>query len=59
MMHMGAVDGQGKKNIDGLEQKLVAKFQAVFYPFQDIASDEMLIGYKGRWEDRISNRWDL
>jgi hypothetical protein len=35
--------------------KLIEKFQAAFYPYMNVAIDEMVIGWKGRWKYKQYN----
>ena len=35
--------------------ELVTQFQAAFYPFENVAIDKMVIGWKGRWKYKQYN----
>ena len=35
--------------------ELITQFQAAFYPFENVAIDEMVIGWKGRWKYKQYN----
>ena len=50
MLHVGEVDAQGKAKIEPFVDLMVGKFNKAFTPFQNIAIDEMVIGWKGRWK---------
>ena len=52
MLHEGA---QSREKIEPFLKALVARFQASFYPFQDLSIDEMVIGFKGRWKHKQYN----
>lgn len=47
----GEVDEtRSKSKIEPFLNKLVTRFQEVYYPFQELLIDEMLIKWKGLWE---------
>lgn len=54
MMHAGDAESEGN-NYKKYLNSLIAKLQAEFYPFQDLAIDEMVIDYKGHWKHKQFN----
>jgi len=55
MLHVCQPDAQGKAKIEPFMDKLLEKFQAAFYPYEDLSVDEMVIGFKGRFKHRQYN----
>ena len=53
MMHAGEADAKDKQKIEPLIKKFVSKFQQALYPYENIAIDEMVIGWKGHWKQAI------
>ncbi|CAG5134671.1 unnamed protein product [Candidula unifasciata] len=50
ILHVREPDADGKLKIETLVNKLLEKFQLAFTAYQDIATDEMIVGFKGRWQ---------
>lgn len=44
VMHLGEANSASREKIEPLINMFVEKFQASFYPFEDLAIDEMVIG---------------
>lgn len=55
MLHASEAGAQGKDKIEPFLLQLIENFQGAFYPFQDLAIDEMVIGYKGTWANKQYN----
>lgn len=55
MLHTGEAGAQEKEKIEPFINELVSSFQNSFYPFQELAIDEMIIGFKGRWANKQYN----
>ncbi|CAG5132315.1 unnamed protein product, partial [Candidula unifasciata] len=55
MLHVGEPDADGKLKIEPFINKLLEKFQLAFTAYQDIAIDEMIVGFKGRWQYKQYN----
>ncbi|KAI0225562.1 hypothetical protein LSAT2_023699, partial [Lamellibrachia satsuma] len=49
---MGA---EPKEKIEPFMNELIKEFQAAFYPFENVAIDKMVIGWKGRWKYKQFN----
>jgi hypothetical protein len=41
--------------IEPFVNMLLQKFQSAFMPYQEIAIDEMIVGFKGRWQYKQYN----
>lgn len=52
MLHAAEVGAEAKEKIEPFLNRV---FQAAFYPYEDLAIDEMVIGYKGRWKYKQYN----
>ena len=48
MLHVGNKDSEGKEKIEPFLNDLVTNFNKVYYPFQNLSLDEMVIGFTGR-----------
>ena len=48
MLPCAETEAQSIKKIQPFLNSAVAKFQSVFYPWQNLSIDEMVIGWKGR-----------
>lgn len=49
---------RGENGVDKIKMfvdQLIKKYQTVFYPFQNVSLDEMVIGRKGRWKHKQYN----
>lgn len=55
MLHVGEPDAEGKNKIEPFVNMLITKFNAVFTPFSSVSIDEMIIGWKGRWQYKQFN----
>ncbi|GFR57507.1 PiggyBac transposable element-derived protein 4 [Elysia marginata] len=55
MLHCGGENSEGKEKIEPFVNSLIEKYQAAFYPFQNVSIDEMVIGWKGRWKHKQYN----
>lgn len=55
MLHAGDVGSIGKEKVEPFVNKLCENFQANFYPFQNLAIDEMVVKWKGRWKNKQYN----
>lgn len=55
MLHASNVDSVSKEKIEPFLNNLLEKFQAAFYPFENMSIDEMVIGWKGRWKYKQYN----
>lgn len=55
MLHCGDEAAEGKYKIEPFMNLLLCKFRKAFYPFQELSIDEMVIGYKGRWQFKQFN----
>ncbi|XP_005091357.1 piggyBac transposable element-derived protein 4 [Aplysia californica] len=55
MLHAGDKDAEGKDKIEPFMNLLLGKFRGAFYPFQELSIDEMVIGFKGRWQFKQFN----
>ena len=55
MLHASDVESVAKEKIEPFLNTLLEKFQVAFYPFIDVAIDEMVIGWKGRWKYKQYN----
>ncbi|CAG5116967.1 unnamed protein product, partial [Candidula unifasciata] len=55
MLHVGEPDADGKLKIEPFINKLLEKFQLAFTAYQEIAIDEMIVGFKGRWQYKQYN----
>ncbi|XP_067948703.1 piggyBac transposable element-derived protein 4-like [Watersipora subatra] len=55
MLHASEVGSQGKAKIEPFVNKLIESFQAAFYPYKEVAVDEMVIGYNGKWSSKQYN----
>ena len=55
MMHASEVDAVSKEKIEPFMNRVIKNFQAAFYPYEDVAIDEMVVGYKGRWKYKMYN----
>ena len=55
MLHAGDEEAEGKDKIEPFMNLLLTKFRAAFYPFRELSIDEMVIGFKGRWQYKQYN----
>ncbi|GFR77129.1 PiggyBac transposable element-derived protein 4 [Elysia marginata] len=55
MLHVGNKDFEGKEKIEPFLNDLVTNFNKVYYPFQNLSLDEMVIGFTGRWQFKQYN----
>jgi hypothetical protein len=55
MMHASEIEAEAKNKIEPFMNKLIEKFQAAFYPYMNVAIDEMVIRWKGRWKYKQYN----
>lgn len=55
MLHCCEPQAVSKSKIEPFVNKLLKNFQTAFYPFQDLAIDEMIIGWKGRFKYKTFN----
>jgi hypothetical protein len=55
MMHVGEPVTKGKAKIEPFVNSLLERFQEVYYPVKNLAVDEMVIGWKGRWAHKQYN----
>jgi len=55
MLHAGEVGTTGKEKIKSFINKLCEDFQSVFYSYQNLAMDEMVVKWKGRWKNKQYN----
>ena len=55
MLHVCEPDANGKAKIEPFINTLLGKFQRSFYPFQNLSIDEMVIGFKGRFQYKQYN----
>ncbi|KAI8771552.1 piggyBac transposable element-derived protein 4-like [Biomphalaria glabrata] len=49
MMHVGEAVSVGKDKVEPFVKMMCSNFQKAFYPFEEVAIDEMVIGFKGRF----------
>ncbi|KAI8794715.1 piggyBac transposable element-derived protein 4 [Biomphalaria glabrata] len=49
MLHCGEPDAEGKNKIEPFANLLIDNYNTVYTPFQNVAIDEMIVGFKGRW----------
>ncbi|KAI8733770.1 piggyBac transposable element-derived protein 4 [Biomphalaria glabrata] len=49
MLHCGEPDAEGKRKIEPFINLLIDNYNTVYTPFQNVAIDEMIVGFKGRW----------
>ncbi|KAI8785376.1 piggyBac transposable element-derived protein 4 [Biomphalaria glabrata] len=49
MMHVGEAVSLGKDKVEPFVKMMCSNFQKAFYPFEEIAIDEMVIGFKCRF----------
>ena len=55
MLHASETGSESKAKIEPFMNELIGKFQAAFYPFENVAIDEMVIRWKGRWKYKQYN----
>ena len=55
MLHAAQPDAQGKAKIEPFISALLGRFQAAFYPYENVSIDEMVIGFKGRFHAKQYN----
>ena len=55
MLHCGEPDAEGKNKIEPFVNHLLENFNLAYTPFQNVAIDEMIIGFKGRWQYKQFN----
>jgi hypothetical protein len=55
MLHVGEPLENSKNKIEPFVTKLTENFKDRFTTFQNIAIDEMIIGFKGRWKYKQFN----
>lgn len=55
MLHASAVEAESKEKNEPFLNKLTQKFQAAFYPYENVSIDEMVIGWKGKWKYKQYN----
>ena len=55
MLHVSNVDSLGKEKIEPFVNMVLERFQMAYYPYQNLSIDEMVIGYKGRWQYKQYN----
>ena len=55
MLHVGETDSNGKEKVEPFINELCKKFQDAFYPYQNLAIDEMVVKWQGRWKDKQYN----
>ena len=55
MLHCGHPDAEGKSKIEPYINKLLQKFNLAFTPYQNVSIDEMIVGFKGRWQYKQYN----
>ena len=56
MLHAGGIDENNtQEKIKPFLNKLVANFQAAYYPYQDVSIDEMVIQWRGHWKYKQYN----
>jgi hypothetical protein len=55
MLHVATSSAQGKEKFEPYFEKLIGKFQAAFYPFKNVAIDEIVVGWTGRWKNKQYN----
>ena len=55
MLHVGNKDSEGKEKIEPFLNDLVTNFNKVYYPFQNLSLNEMVIGFTGRWQFKQYN----
>ena len=49
ILHASDVNYVSKEKIAPYIKRLVSRYQEAYYPGQNMAIDEMVIGWKGRW----------
>ena len=55
MLHAGEHNANGKEKIEQFLNKLCTQFQEVFYPYQNVSIDEMVVKWRGRWKNKQYN----
>ena len=55
MLHTGQPETESKANIEPFVDSLCKRFNKVFSPFRQLSIDEMVVGYKGRWQYKQFN----
>ena len=55
MLHASHPDALGQAKIEPFVNILLCLFRACFYPFENLSLDEMVIGYKGRFQHKQFN----
>ena len=55
MLHVSSGEAEGKEKIEPFLNDMVKNFQASYYPYENLAIDEMVIGYNGRWKNKQYN----
>ena len=55
MLHTGLPEAQSKDKIEPFIDSLCKRFNEVFTPFKQLSIDEMIVGYKGRWQYKQFN----
>ena len=55
MLHVSPSNSEKKEKIEPFLNNIVSNFPTSFCPFQNVAIDEMVIHYKGRWKNKQYN----
>ena len=55
MLHVSPSNSEKEEKIEPFLNNIISNFQKSFYPIQNVAIDEMVIHYKGRWKNKQYN----
>ncbi|KAI8764698.1 piggyBac transposable element-derived protein 4 [Biomphalaria glabrata] len=55
MVHSGEANAEGKNKVEPFINKVIEKFNIAFTPHQQVSIDEMIVGFKGRWQYKLFN----
>uniref|UniRef100_A0A2C9LMC3 Uncharacterized protein n=1 Tax=Biomphalaria glabrata TaxID=6526 RepID=A0A2C9LMC3_BIOGL len=55
MLHCGEANAEGKNKVEPFINKVIQKFNIAFTPYQQDSIDEMIVGFKGRWQYKLFN----
>ncbi|CAG5121162.1 unnamed protein product [Candidula unifasciata] len=55
MLHAAGDEAEGKDKIEPFINLVLEKCRAAFYPYENLSLDEMVIGFKGRWQYKQFN----
>ena len=50
MLHCSEADSEGKEKVEPFINLLLERFRAAYYPEQNLALDEIVVGWNGRWK---------